>query len=189
MNLKFDTLNLTDTPYSIGKIRKILNKYIKKVSHVEDWVGLDPFAREAFTNHIPNIITNDLNPKYNCDFNLEFLDYCKKVISQLEKIDIVLFDPPYNLTLLKKHYDGIGKDLKRWQTHSMWGEGLDILSKKMTPGSYFISLGYSSRGMGKKRGFKKIELINYECVAREGQYNLQLVVEQKIQSSLFSFLK
>ena len=188
MNLKFDKINLTDTPYSIKKIRKVLNKYIKKVSHAEGWIGLDPFARESFTNSIPNFITNDLNPAFNCDFNLEFLDYCKEVVSQLEKsVDIVLFDPPYNLTLLKKHYDGIGKDLKRWQCQNMWGEGLDLIAKQMKPGSYFISLGYSSRGMSAKRGFKKIELINYECLAREGQYNLQLVIEQKNQSSIFDF--
>ena len=188
MKLTFDTINLSDTPYSLKKIRSVLNRYIKKVSHAEGWVGLDPFARESFTNSIPNFITNDLNPEFKCDFNLEFLDYCKTVVPELERpIDIVLFDPPYNLTLLKKHYDGIGKDLKRWQTHSMWGEGLDIIANQMKPGGYFISLGYSSRGMGKKRGFKKIELINFECVAREGQYNLQLVVEEKIQTNLFDF--
>jgi len=191
MRMHYDKINITAEPTSIPKIRKIINKYIKKVSarnlHGE-WIGIDPFAREAFTLHHPNFITNDLNPEFNTHYNLEFLEFADclntKPYFKHKEFQLVIFDPPYNLTLLKKHYDGIGKDLKRWQTWSMWGEGKDILARKMELGSYVISLGYHTHGFGLQRGFEKIAMYVFETYSREDQYNLFVTVEQKTQSTL-----
>jgi len=191
MKMHFHKINITPEPCSIPTIRKIINKYIKHVSlrnlHGE-WIGLDPFAREAFTNFHPNFITNDMNPEFNTQYNLEFRDFVDSLVIDYpnDEFQLVIFDPPYNLSLLKKHYDGIGKDLKRWQTWSMWGEGKDILARKMELGSYAISFGYNSHGFGIQRGFEKVAIHVCETYAREDQYNLLIVVEKKVQSTLES---
>ena len=72
-----------------------------------------------------------------------------------KSFDLVLFDPPYSLRQLKEHYDGIGKDLKLWQTHNMWGEGKNKLAECVPVGGVVISLGWTTAGFGRKRGFEK----------------------------------
>ena len=66
----------------------------------------------------------------------------------------------------------------------MWGEGKDVLAHQVKLGGYVISLGWSTAGFGKKRGFVKKEVHVFEQVAREDRYSLFLVVEQKLQSKL-----
>lgn len=145
----------------------------------------DPFARDSFTVKEPGCITNDMNPKFDkCDYNLEFHDFAQRMIDDGEKFKLILFDPPYNLTLLKKHYDGIGKDLKRWQTHDMWGAGKDLLARCVEPLGYVISLGYNTAGFGHKRGFDKVAVHVMSTRAREDQYDLLITVEQKRQLEL-----
>ena len=145
---------------------------------------VDPFANDSFTNFLQGCITNDLNKKFNTNYNLEFKDFAYEMKELNHEFDLVLFDPPYSLRQLKDQYDGIGKDLKLWQTHNMWGEGKDVLAHQVKLGGYVISLGWSTAGFGKKRGFVKKEVHVFEQVAREDRYSLFLVVEQKLQSKL-----
>lgn len=181
MELFFDTINIHSQPFQIKKIKRILLRYISKLP--ANWVGCDPFANNSWVSKLPNVITNDLNPKFNCDYNLEFHDYID--ICSDKQFDIVFFDPPYNLSQLKRNYEGIGKDLQHWQTLNQWGNGKNALAKLVKPGGYFISFGYHSKGMGKNRGFQKIELHNFQINGGNDNYNLQVVVEQKIQTTLF----
>lgn len=115
---------------------------------------------------------------------MEFKDFANLMLDQQQKFKLVLFDPPYNLTLLKKHYDGIGHELKRWQTHDMWGAGKDALARCVEPLGYVISLGYNTAGFGHKRGFDKVAVHVMRCRAREDQYDLLITVEQKRQLTL-----
>lgn len=186
MMMFYHTINMTSEPFSNRKIRKIIDEYIRKLhqKYYGNFQICDPFARESFSVELPNCITNDLNPKFDTDHNLEFNDFAKLMETKQQKFKLVLFDPPYNLSLLKKHYDGIGKDLKRWQTHSMWGKGKDCLARCVEPGGYVISFGYNTHGFGHKRGFDKIAVHVLECRAREDQYNLLITVEQKMQKQL-----
>ena len=186
MMMFYHTINMTSEPFSNRKIRKIIDEYIRKLhqKYYGHFQICDPFARESFSVELPNCITNDLNPKFDTDHNLEFNDFAKLMETKQQKFKLVLFDPPYNLSLLKKHYDGIGKDLKRWQTHSMWGKGNDCVARCVEPGGYVISLGYNTHGFGHKRGFDKIAVHVLECRAREDQYNLLITVEQKMQKQL-----
>jgi hypothetical protein len=187
MELHYYRSNITHEPFANPIIRKILDKYINQKLWDTDGMGvmLDPFAREAFTNAYPNFITNDLNPTFDTDYNLEFHDFIKAIGDKVWGIvDLVLFDPPYSLNQLKMQYDGVGKDLKQWQSHNMWGAGLDELAKMMPPSSIFISLGWHSQGMGRKRNFEKLAVYTFEQMAREGQYNIFVTVEMKMQSLL-----
>lgn len=183
--------NVTAYPFDNPHIRKIIDrvinqinyKYLQGIMHGHP-LFVDPFANDSFTNFLQGCITNDLNKKFNTNYNLEFKDFAYEMKELNHEFDLVLFDPPYSLRQLKDQYDGIGKDLKLWQTHNMWGEGKDVLAHQVKLGGYVISLGWSTAGFGKKRGFVKKEVHVFEQVAREDRYSLFLVVEQKLQSKL-----
>jgi hypothetical protein len=85
------------------------------------------------------------------------------------KFDTIVFDPPYSLRKAREKYEGryIGKDTKI----------KDILHKVLIPNGRVISLGYSSTGMSKKRGFNKIALC---VVCHNGNHDDTIgVVEDK----------
>jgi hypothetical protein len=181
--------NITSTPFENRHIRRIIDRVIRKL-HITlqgEVSMVDPFARESFTRGLEYCITNDLNEDFDTDYNLEFKDFAAMVKTKGIKFDLVVFDPPYSLRQLKDHYDGIGKDLKLWQTQNMWGEGKDSLAECVVPGGYVISLGWTSSGFGKKRGFEKRAVHVFEQAAREDRYSLLVTVEQKVQTNLLDY--
>lgn len=181
--------SITSEPFSNPHVRKVLDSVMSKVMYETQGTALfcDPFARESFTTVLDNCITNDLNPEFNCDFNLEFKEFAYTIQERGHVLDLVFFDPPYSLTQLKKQYDGIGKDLELWQTKNMWKEGKDTLATMMPTGSYVISLGWNANGFGSKRGFEKTEIHLFEQQAREEQFTLFVIVEKKVQRTLKEF--
>jgi len=191
MKLTFTRTNITNTPYDNKHMRKILDNQISHMMTKSSgkMLGIDGFARESFVHTNPHFITNDLNEEFDCHYNLEWKDFCRNIKMRVDNFglrspDLVFFDPPYSLRQLKDHYDGIGKNLKLWQTHNMWGEGKDMLASTMQVGSRVVSFGWTSSGFGKKRGFEKVELHVFEQVAREDRYSLLVTVEEKVQHSL-----
>lgn len=183
--------NITNTPFDNLHIRKFIEDEIRALN---DTHGLervikicDPFAREGFVGKLPNCISNDLNPEFDTDYNLEFKDFARVMHMKKMAFDLVVFDPPYSLRQLKEHYDGIGKDLKLWQTHNMWGEGKNMLAHHMPVGSVVISLGWTTYGFGRKRGFQKKAVHVLEQTAREDRYSLFVVIEEKVQHKLTDF--
>lgn len=181
--------NISSEPFSNQHIRKVLDRVMNEVlfNTCGNATLCDPFARESFTTQLPNCITNDLNQDFNTDFNLEFKEFADVLQGTHHTIDLLFFDPPYSLRQLKDCYNGIGKDLDLWQTQNMWKEGKDKLASIMPVGSYVISLGWTTAGMGKKRGFEKTEIHVFEQAAREDRYSLLLTVEKKVQHTLKEF--
>jgi len=188
-NMTFRRTNITSTPFDNPHIRNILDRVVNFANYEKKGRVLmcDPFARESFTNYLQGCITNDLNPAFNTNYNLEFKDFAYKMKELEHRFDVVFFDPPYSLRQLKDQYDGIGKDLKLWQTHNMWGEGKDVLAQLVKPGGVVVSLGWTTSGFGRKRGFTKKAIHVFEQVAREDRYALFVTVEQKTQLTLDSF--
>jgi len=182
--------HVTAQPFDNPHIMKIIkdevrhqqyNRGIKKIRIV------DPFARESWLTTKPQHIdgiTNDLNQEMPTDYHLEAKDFSQLMYDNGEEFDIILYDPPYNLTQLKRQYDGIGKDLELWQTLNPFGESKDLLAKCLAPGGSVIHLGFGSRGFGSRRGLEKIAIHNLEPSGTENRYNVQVVVERKYQRSL-----
>lgn len=193
--MSYRRTNITNTPFDNPHIRKILDREIDLMMTKTkgQMLAIDPFARESFTTKNESFMTNDLNPEFdNLHYNLEFKDFAHQVFLRvhnhgLRSPDLVFFDPPYSLRQLKEHYDGIGEHLELWQTHNMWGIGKDYLAKSMKVGSRVVSLGWTTSGFGKKRGFQKVAIHVFEQVAREDRYSLLLTVEEKVQHSLSDF--
>jgi hypothetical protein len=187
--MDFRKTNITNTPYDNPHIRRILDKEIDRMMWRTEGTGLavDGFARESFVNDLECFITNDLNPAFNCDYNLEWKDFAYTIQERGYQPDLVFFDPPYSLRQLKDHYDGIGKDLELWQTHNMWRAGKDAIASCMPVGSRVVSFGWTTAGFGQKRGFEKVAIYVFEQVAREERYALLVTIEEKVQHTLREF--
>lgn len=192
MKHEYIRTHITATPFDNPHIKRIIAEEVRHQSNrVRDRVRIcDPFARESWLTTKPQGvvgITNDINPDMPTDYHLEAKAFAEHMCYTGEEFDLILFDPPYNLSQLKRQYDGIGKDLELWQTLNPFGECKDLLSKCLVDGGSIVSLGFGSRGFGRIRGLEKVALYNLEPSGTEWRYNIQVVVERKLQRCLTSY--
>jgi hypothetical protein len=191
--MDFKITNISSCPYENPHIRRILDKEIDRMMWKTkgEGLGVDGFARESFVNDLQCFLTNDLNPAFATDYNMEWKDFGQfikdRTLQGFRGPDLVFFDPPYSLRQLKDCYNGIGKDLDLWQTQNMWRDGKDAIASCMPVGSRVVSLGWSTAGFGQKRGFEKVAVYVFEQAAREDRYSLLLTIEEKVQHSLDEF--
>ena len=144
---------------------------------------------------MPNKRTFQIKPitniilKYNADsswidpfpyhYTMDALSYLKAIDNDL--IQGVLFDPPYSPRQLKECYKNIGQSLHD-TTSRVWSEWKKEIARVIKPKGYCISFGWNSGGIGKKLGFKIIEIL---LVPHGGNHNDTIVtVEKKIQTNL-----
>tara|TARA_B100000029_G_scaffold502522_1_gene577927 strand:+ start:1510 stop:2007 length:498 start_codon:yes stop_codon:yes gene_type:complete len=130
------------------------NHHTFSIKPIREFIGevpscsVDPFAR----NSKLATITNDLNPDFNTNHNLDALDFLK--IIEDEWAEMVLFDPPYSLRQLKECYDSVGSSLSQHQSQHFFSDVKNEIARITKPGGYVLSFGWSSQGMGKSRGFE-----------------------------------
>ena len=154
--------------FSIPPIRQLIRKYISDNNTI---VIVDPFANDCKIG----TITNDLNPKYETDFHLDVLDFLK--LFNDESADVVLYDPPYSLRQVKECYEGVGIKVTAEHTKSSWrAKHLNEIQRILKPNGICISFGWNTNGVGKKRGFEIIEILD---VAHGGSRNDTLCVVEK----------
>lgn len=157
--------------FSIPPIKELVTRYtthggINKVI-------IDPFANGCKIG----TITNDLNPKFDTTYHLDALDFLKLIES--ESADVVLYDPPYSLRQVKECYEGVGITVTAEHTKASWrAKHLDEIARILKPGGICLSFGWNTNGVGKKRGFEIIEILD---VAHGGSKNDTLcTVERKV---------
>lgn len=192
MKHEYIRTHITATPFDNPHIKRIIAEEVRHQSNrVKRRVKVcDPFARESWLTTKPQGIigiTNDLNEAMPTDYHLEARDFAVFMLESGQKFDLILFDPPYNLSQLKRQYDAIGHDLKLWQTLNPFGEAKDLLAQCLNPGGSVISLGFGSRGFGKFRSMEKVALYNIEPSGTEWRYNIQVVVERRLQRQITSY--
>ena len=153
--------------FKIKPIADLLNRYVKGV-----WV--DPFAGA----NSPAEITNDMNPEMPTDYHLDAEEFVKS-IPMTNKLNGVLFDPPYSYRQITEHYKNFGRKADYKDTsYNFYKRVIDPLSKKVRRRGYAISFGWNSNGFGKVNGFKIIEIL---LVAHGLHHNDTIVtVERKI---------
>jgi len=157
--------------FTIKPIKILLTKY----NVGKGWI--DPFAGK----YSPAEITNDLNVKMPTKYHLEAVDFLNNLS---DKYIGAIFDPPYSLRQIIECYEGIGKKVdKKWATTKFYTDVKNLLAIKIKYGGYAICCGWNSIGLGKKRGFKLLEVL---LVCHGRLHNDTIVtVEQKIQDSLW----
>lgn len=192
MKHEFIRTHITATPFDNPHIKRIIGHEMNHQNKLRQRriTICDPFARESFTTSAPQgltCITNDINPEMPTHYHLEAHDFARLMVSQGQEFDLILWDPPYNLSQLKRQYEGIGKELEYWQTLSPFGEAKDIISRCLKPGGSIVSFGFGSRcGFGENRGLTRMAIYNLEPAGTENRYNIQVVVERKLQHQLMN---
>ncbi len=156
--------------FKIKPITELLTRY---VGDGKGW--LDPFSGM----NSPAEFTNDLNPDMPTTYHIHALDFC----GLFQECDGGLFDPPYSSTQVKECYNSIGftPDTPQNDYLLAFDRVKDSLAHLIISGGHCISFGWSSNGLGKKRGFEKVEIL---LVQHGGHHNDTIVtVERKVQAS------
>ena len=162
--------------FKINPFSNLIDRYNCRnlFSYKKNFVSIDPFANE---NKLA-IITNDLDPQYNTDYNLDALDFLKKMKSN--SVGLVLYDPPYSPRQVSECYKRLGKTVNMETTQSsFWGNIKKEITRITKKDSKVISFGWNSNGIGKENGFEQIEIL---LVAHGGNHNDTIcVVENKFK--------
>ena len=157
--------------FSIKPIKELIHRYL-----IGKWI--DPFANDSIFKN--ELITNDINPEYKTDYNLDALEFLKQFNNN--SIDGILFDPPYSIHQINEVYDGFGK-IKQFSRFA------HEIKRIIKLNGYCISFGWNTNGMPfemkidnkkEKTGFNK-EKKEILIVSHGGCHNDTLItVDQKI---------
>lgn len=156
--------------FDIKPVKKIIMKYYNKNS-------IDPFANK---NRIASL-TNDLNPDFKCNYNLDAIDFLK--LQKDKSIDLVLYDPPYSPRQVSECYKELGKTVNMQTTQSSyWSNQKKEISRLVSNNGIVITFGWNSGGIGKNNGFEIIEIL---LVAHGGWHNDTIVTVERKVNTLF----
>lgn len=139
---------------------------------------IDPFANaHSIKEHLKHCIyiSNDLDPKYNCDFSLEANEFLGGIEDC--SVDVVLYDPPYSPRQVKEVYTSLNKTVTIQDTQSSyWTAFKKEIARVLKPGGICISFGWNTNGIGMNNNFEIIEIV---IVAHGGSKNDTLATVEK----------
>lgn len=94
--------------------------------------------------------------------------------------DLLIFDPPYSPRQISECYKSIGLEvgMKETQSALLYKRVRDAAMPLLTPDATVLSFGWSSVGMGKKRGFEIVEIM---LCCHGGAHNDTICVAEKRQ--------
>ena len=156
--------------FEVQPIKELLDKYVKDG---RGWI--DPFAGM----NSPAEITNDIEGV--ADFKMDALEFLK---SRKDNSAIgILFDPPYSteqcLRIYTPKFNGTAGRAE------YWAKCKDEIARILSPKGIAISCCWDSSGIGKKRGFKLIEIL---LVCHGACHNDTIVtIEEKIFTMVTDF--
>ncbi len=138
--------------FSIKPIKEIIERY--KANLGPEAVIIDPFANDG----TEATITNDLDPDCKAEYHLDALDFLS--IFPKDAVDMVLYDPPYSPRQVAEHYKRLGKTVNMQTTQaSYWSKQKAEIARIVRTGGVVVCCGWNSGGIGKKYGFKVLEIL------------------------------
>ena len=151
--------------FRIVAFRELILKYAKA-----DMTIIDPFANEHsikdYLSHC-KYISNDLDPQYQCDYNMEAQDFMKMYDDC--SIDLILYDPPYSGRQVSEVYKKLEKTVNMQDTNSgYYTKFKSEIARILKPGGICISFGWQSNGIGINNNMDIIEIL---LVAHGGNHN------------------
>jgi len=158
--------------FTIKPIKMLVEKYV-------NGVVIDPFANVSKYG----TITNDLNPEFDTNYHLDALTFLKMIESN--SADVVLYDPPYSITQAAQCYNDYGKDKLEQSVANMgyWAKCKNEVARILKTDGICVICGWSSNGVGLKRGFEMIEIL---LVPHGGSKNDTIItVEKKVKYEMF----
>lgn len=140
--------------------------------------SIDPFANDSKLA----TVTNDLNPEFKTDYNLDALDFMKQFNDS--SVDFVFYDPPYSLRQVSECYKSVGIEVTTETTQSSWrSKHIDEIARILKPSGKVICFGWNSSGVGTERGFEMREIL---LVPHGGSHNDTIVTVEVKKQNLFS---
>jgi len=159
--------------FKIPPIAELVARY---VGDGKGWI--DPFAGM----YSPAEFTNDLNPEMPTTYHLDALDFLKMLQGQYQG---VLFDPPYTPRQVKESYNSVGRHMEQDDALLGYkrGQYKSLIAPLVKTGGVSISCGWNSVGIGKKLGFRIIEIL---LVCHGSDHNDTIcTVERKLQQGFY----
>lgn len=155
--------------FGIKPIKELLLRY-----RVGKGYWVDPFAGESRIAKL----TNDLNPRYETDFNEDALSFLTRLDDG--QFDGALNDPPYSVRQAAECYYKVGMahHANDVTNYKYWGMVKDELARIIRVEGLNISFGWNSVGLGKSRGFKKLEIL---LICHGGAHNDTIVTVERKQ--------
>lgn len=151
--------------FSIIPVKEFINR------NIFGEIIIDPYAN---SNKIATI-TNDLDPSFDTDCNLDSKDFLK--LFKDNEVDFCLFDPPFSPRQVSECYKKLGKTVNTQTTQaSFWSEQKKELSRIIKIGGGVITCGWNSGGIGMKYGFEIQEIL---LVAHGGWHNDTIITFEK----------
>lgn len=174
-NIKFSRMwsMPSSNTFQMKPIAEFVERYVEKCTAL-----VDPFAR----NHIyykPHY-TNDINPNTVAQTHKDAVIFLKELKQFNYKIDLIVLDMPYTARQISECYKEIGIKVtqKHTQIGSFYKDVKDASDALITPNGVVLTFGYSSVGMGIKRGYKIEEI---RLVAQGGpHFDVICVAERKL---------
>lgn len=122
--------------FQIKPIKELIEKYVDK-----KMLWIDPFAN---SNKIATI-TNDLDPQYKTDFNMDALEFLKQFADK--SVFGILLDPPYSPRQVSECYKSLGMTVNTQTTQSsFWSALKKQISRILIDDGYCISCAWNSGG-------------------------------------------
>jgi len=155
--------------FDIVPIKLFVEKYLNNSN-----ISIDPFAR----NFQGCIYTNDLNSDTKAQYHMKAEDFLQMLIGKEIKADLILFDPPYSPRQISECYKKVGLKvgMEGTQNASLYKKVRDKIDLLISDTGIVLSFGWNSVGMGKKRGFKIIEIL---LVCHGGAHNDTICMAEK----------
>jgi hypothetical protein len=132
--------------FQVPSIKRLLGKY----SVGRGWA--DPFAGKSIIAEFRNDIDPE-NGQPECMDAIEFMGR----FADLSLAGVVL-DPPYSIAQVNECYNGNGHEL--FDNSEGCSKPIrDAIAPKVRSGGHVISFGWSTTGIGLKRGFQTVEIL------------------------------
>lgn len=150
--------------FQIKPIKELIEKYLHTLN--DNSVILNPFDNSSTYG-----ITNDIDPQYNTDYNMDALDFLKQF--EENSVDCVLYDPPFTPRQISECYKKMGLSVNMETTQaSYWTKQKEQISRIVKKNGLVICFGYNSGGVGQKLGFEIEEIL---LVPHGGNHNDTIV--------------
>ena len=165
------------------------NKWTFEMNPVKEFLGrwlipgtniADPFSGKSTIANLRNDLAHG---------GKDAIEWCYDLLPEWDnKVDAVLFDPPYSPRQISECYKGIGRKvtMKDTQSGSLYKEVRIPLAKLLKPGGVALSFGWNSSGFGKDWETHEIMLLRHGgahndtiCVAQTKPLEIILKILQE----------
>lgn len=156
---------------SVKPIGEFTQRYLQQSK-----TSIDPFARDCEWA----TYRNDINPKTKATHHMDAVLFLKQLQSQGMQADLIILDMPWTARQISECYKELGMKVTQQHTQigSFYKEVKTEADKLVKQNGIVLTFGYSTVGMGIKRGYEIEEILL--CCHGGAHFDSICVAERKI---------